>query len=439
MSRQRPCSRPAAAARVAIWMKRVVMGSFKQTLILCALIPCIAVLGACGQRVGEPSASQPPPSTATPLPAVPTSTPQPPAATSTPAPTPAVTAPATATPPAAPTPAVTGTPPAAAEPPPTADPGEETAAPVPAPLNAVLTVGGEMNIRSGPGEEYDRIGGASAGEEFRITGKNEDGNWWQIDFGGEIAWIYAPFVTAANAENVPVVGGSMAEPPPPAPRTGTAAPQTQSAAITVLGDMNVRSGPGTAYDRIGGAAEGETFAITGKSQDGQWWQIDFDGRSGWIFAPYVLAANVENVPVVTDPQAEGTETGSTETGGTETGDPTTETPAGPLATTAGDLNVRAGPGTEYDRIGGANEGEEFAITGRSSDGEWWRIDFEGRSGWLYAPFVLAANAENVPVVTPEDQGSAPADAERPAVVAGDSTAVAADSEVDALGVRLEEE
>lgn len=447
MSRQRPCSRPAAAARVAIWMKRVVMGSFKQTLILCALIPCIAVLGACGQRVGEPSASQPPPSTATPLPAVPTSTPQPPAATSTPAPTPAVTAPTTATPPATPTPAVSGTPPAAAEPPPAADPGEETAAAVTAPLNAVLTVGGEMNIRSGPGEEYDRIGGASAGEEFRITGKNEDGNWWQIDFGGEIAWIYAPFVTAANAENVPVVGGSMAEPPPPAPpRTGTAVPQTQGASITVLGDMNVRSGPGTAYDRIGGAAEGETYDVTGKSQDGQWWQIDFDGRSGWIFAPYVLAANVENVPIVDAPQA----------GATETGDPATETPAtpaGPLATAAGDLNVRAGPGTEYDRIGGANEGEEFPITGRSSDGEWWRIDFEGRSGWLYAPFVLAANAENVPVVTPEDQGSAPAGAERPAAVAsdsaagasdstavaGDSAAVAADSEVDALGVRLEEE
>lgn len=449
MSRQRPCSRPAAAARVAISMKRVVMGSFKQTLILCALIPCIAVLGACGQRVDESS----PPNTATPLPAVATSTPLPPAATNTPAPTPTVSAPATVTPPAtatapaAPTPAATGTPP------PAADPDDGTTAPVTAPLNAVLTVGGEMNIRSGPGEEYDRIGGASAGEEFRITGKNEDGNWWQIDFGGEIAWIYAPFVTATNAENVPVVGASMAEPPPPAPRTGTAAPQTQGAAISVLGDMNVRSGPGTAYDRIGGAAEGETYDVTGKSQDGQWWQIDFDGRSGWIFAPYVLAANVENVPVVDAPQA----------GATEPGEPATETPAtpaGPLATTAGDLNVRAGPGTEYDRIGGANEGEEFAITGRSSDGEWWRIDFEGRSGWLYAPFVLAANAENVPVVTPEDQGSAPAGAELPAAVASDSAAgasdsavgaadsaavaadsaaVAADSEVDALGVRLEEE
>ena len=311
------------------------------------------------------------------------------------------------------------------EPPPAADPDDGTTAPVTALLNAVLTVGGEMNIRSGPGEQYDRIGGASAGEEFRITGKNEDGNWWQIDFNGETAWIYAPFVTAANAENVPVGGGSMAEPPPPAP-------QTQGAAISVLGDMNVRSGPGTAYDRIGGAAEGETYDVTGKSQDGQWWQIDFDGRSGWIFAPYVLAANVENVPVVDAPQA----------GATETEDPTTETPATPaepLATTAGDLNVRAGPGTEYDRIGGANEGEEFAITGRSSDGEWWRIDFEGRSGWLYAPFVLAANAENVPVVTPEDQGSAPADAELPAAVASDSAAVAGDSEVDALGVRLEEE
>ena len=310
-----------------------------------------------------------------------------------------------------------------------ADPDEGTTEAAPAPLDAVVTVGGDMNVRSGPGEEYDRIGGATASEAYGITGKNEDGDWWQINFGGETGWIYAPFVTATNAENVPVVGGSIAETTSetqaPATDTEKAAAETESATVTVLGDMNIRSGPGTEYDRIGGATAGEAFEITGKSPDGEWWQIDFDGQSGWIFAPYVIAANAEGVPVVGDSQAESR---SPEDSTTET--PTT--PGEPLATTAGDLNVRGGPGTEYDRIGGANEGEEFAITGKSSDGEWWQIDFEGQSGWLYAPFVTATNAENVPVVTPEAQGSTPADSGRRAVVASSSDG-------DVLGAHFEEE
>ena len=310
-----------------------------------------------------------------------------------------------------------------------ADQDEGTSETVPAPLDAVVTVGGDMNVRSGPGEEYDRIGGATAGETFRITGKNEDGEWWQIDFGGETGWIYAPFVTATNAENVPVVGGSIAETASetqaPASDTETAAQETGRATVTVLGDMNIRSGPGTDFDRVGGATAGEAFDITGKSPDGEWWQIDFDGQSGWIYAPFVTAVNMEGVPVVGDSQAEGR----------APEDSTTETPATPdepSATAGGDLNVRAGPGTEYDRIGGANEGEEFAITGKSSDGEWWQIDYEGQSGWLYAPFVTATNAENVPVVTPEAQGSTPADSGRRAVVARRSDG-------DVLGAHFEEE
>ena len=502
MSHQRPSSRPAAAAHVALRMKRTVTGSFMQGLTLCALILGVAVLGACGQRGGEAPAPDPgPTSTATPLPAVVTFTPQPPTATNTPAPTPTESVPPTPTP----TVTVTDTAPAAMEPPATdasvtvlgemnvrSGPGTdydvvgnatadeefpitgrnsegdwwridfqgqpgwihapfvvaanaedvpvvgtgmtEAAAPdggpteaAPAPPDAIVTVGGDMNVRSGPGEEYDRIGGATAGEAFRITGRNEDGDWWQIDFGGETGWILAPFVTAANAVGVPVVRGSVSEAPGPASDPETAAPETEGATVTVLGDMNIRSGPGTDFDRIGGAAEGEVFAITGKSPDGEWWQIEFDGQSGWIFAPYVTAANVEDVPVVGDSQAAGS----------VPEDSTTETPATPdepLATAGGDLdlNVRKGPGTEYDRIGGANEGEEFAITGKSSDGMWWQIDFDGQSGWLYAPFVNATNAENVPVVTPEAQGSTPADSGRRA-------AVARSSDGDVLGIHFEEE
>lgn len=496
MIHQRPSGQPANASRVATRAKRVVKGSFMQGLILCALILGVVSLGACGQRdaeapaPGPTSTATPLPAVVTFTPQPPTATNSPPptpAETETAAPTPTVmateTAPAAMEPPATDASvtvlgdlnvrsgpgtdydvvgnatageefAVTGKDSdgdwwqidfqgqpawihapfvvaADAEDVPVvgtgmtdaSDSDEGTTEAAPAPLDAILTVGGDMNVRSGPGEEYDRIGGATAGEEFNITGVNEDGDWWQIGFDGEIGWIYAPFVTATNSENVPVVGDSMSE--TPTSETETVAPETEGATVTVLGDMNVRGGPGTDYDRLGGATEGEVFEVSGKSPDGEWWRIDFDGQSGWIYAPYVTAANVEDVPVVGDAQAESTVPEDATTEGPAT-------PAEPLAIAVGDLNVREGPGTEYDRIGGAYEGEEFSITGQSSDGEWWQIDFEGQSGWLYAPFVTATHAENVPVVQPEAEGSTPSDS-------GRRTAIAFRSDGDALGAHFEEE
>lgn len=281
---------------------------------------------------------------------------------------------------------------------------------------AIVTVDGDLNVRSGPGEEYDRIGGAAAGEEFVITGRDEDGEWWQIDFDDQTGWIYAPFVTAANAGNVPIVGDSMAETAAPADTTEPVAPEAGSPVVTMIGDMNVREGPGTDYARLGGAAEGETFAITGKSADGDWWQISFEGESGWVYAPFVTAANAENVRTV--------------------GDSSAQAPVEAVATVGGDLNVRDGPGTDYARIGGANEGEAFAITGKSADGEWWQISFDGESGWIYAPFVNATDAENVPVVAPpstqEAQGSASPGSDR-------RTAIGGRTGGDALVVQFEEE
>jgi uncharacterized protein YgiM (DUF1202 family) len=52
---------------------------------------------------------------------------------------------------------------------------------------------------------------------------------------------------------------------------------------------NVRSGPGTAYPKIGQLQEGQEYEVTGKNADGDWWQFSFDGKSGWVAASMVTA------------------------------------------------------------------------------------------------------------------------------------------------------
>ena len=41
------------------------------------------------------------------------------------------------------------------------------------------------NLRSGPGTTYDILGQIKQNESAAVTGKNADGQWWQISFAGK--------------------------------------------------------------------------------------------------------------------------------------------------------------------------------------------------------------------------------------------------------------
>ena len=76
----------------------------------------------------------------------------------------------------------------------------------------------------------------------------------------------------------------------------------------------------------------------------------------------------------------------------------TSTPVQPYIRITRNMNVRLGPDTTYAVLGYATIGQEYAITGRNVDGSWWRIEFEGGDGWIYAPYVTAVNAKGIRAV-----------------------------------------
>ena len=76
--------------------------------------------------------------------------------------------------------------------------------------------------------------------------------------------------------------------------------------VTALTDLNIRSGPGTAYDTIGLLSSGATANVLGKSSDGGWWKISCPdgGTQCWVSAgsQYSSASNVDAIPVVAAPE-----------------------------------------------------------------------------------------------------------------------------------------
>jgi polysaccharide biosynthesis protein PslG len=72
--------------------------------------------------------------------------------------------------------------------------------------------------------------------------------------------------------------------------------------VEVVQAGNLRTGPGTAYGRVGTVKPGQQFEVTGKHSAGGWWQIaQVDGKPAWIAASLVrVHGPLDAVKTITD-------------------------------------------------------------------------------------------------------------------------------------------
>lgn len=85
----------------------------------------------------------------------------------------------------------------------------------------------------------------------------------------------------------------------------------------------------------------------------------------------------------------------------------TGTPSGPMAVVVPgnepQVNLRAGPGSLYDRVGVLLIGQRVPAKGRSPKGEWIMVDYPGVPGgtaWVYALYVDIQPKTVLPIVEP---------------------------------------
>ena len=104
---------------------------------------------------------------------------------------------------------------------------------------------------------------------------------------------------AASPRNV--VALSLATPTPKVPPTPTPTATPDFPTLVSVQPANVREWPGTAYPRIGLLNAGQSYRIVGKNQAGDWWQINFGDKKGWVFGALAKPSGpLEGVAVITD-------------------------------------------------------------------------------------------------------------------------------------------
>ncbi|MBE2219995.1 MAG: SH3 domain-containing protein [Anaerolineae bacterium] len=104
----------------------------------------------------------------------------------------------------------------------------------------------------------------------------------------------------------------------PRPATFTPLPPTETAvplveAVVNVPFLNVRSGPGIAYELIATIAEGDQIELTGRVSDGSWWQFCcVNGEPGWVIGEAVdmpenaeaLVPRANRIPPLPTPDVE---------------------------------------------------------------------------------------------------------------------------------------
>ncbi|MBO0811295.1 MAG: SH3 domain-containing protein, partial [Microlunatus sp.] len=128
-----------------------------------------------------------------------------------------------------------------------------------------------VNIRSGPGTDYEILGGLVAGQRIDAVGKPENG-WIKVRFNGSIAYVSAQYLDLNSDDASP----------------GPTNIFTQGTKIATAA-LNVRQGPSLGAKIIGYIAEGQNVTLTGK-QSGGFAEMLYGGERAWVSAQYLVSS-----------------------------------------------------------------------------------------------------------------------------------------------------
>jgi len=228
----------------------------------------------------------------------------------------------------------------------------------------VNTPGSTLNVRSGPGTGNDVLTSLKDKAKVVITGQVAD--WWRIDIGNnKSGFVSSAFITLDPDSQQPPANKPAEPANPPAEQTKTGKVNTPGSTL------NVRSGPGTGNPVIGSLTHNQSITITGESSG--WYKISFSGKTGYVSAAFVVISG-QSSPAPS-PAAPQTKTVYVNTPGSA-------------------LNVRSGAGTSHAVIGTLKHGEKITVTDQA--GDWYKLTFSGKTGYISKAFTKADNPAAAP-------------------------------------------
>ncbi len=157
-----------------------------------------------------------------------------------------------------------------------------------------------LNVRSGPGTEYEPIGQVNQGEKHKILEENEE--WIKIKFNDMEGWITKEFITSQGNG----ASNKEAEQPIEKPTITT---------ITIQDDdMHLREGASIDFDIVAFAEKGQTYDVLSETEN--WLEISDGKIKGFVLRDNIEATTntnddkMQNKTIVIDPGHGGRDVGA---------------------------------------------------------------------------------------------------------------------------------
>lgn len=145
-----------------------------------------------------------------------------------------------------------------------------------------------LNVRSAPNTVTGAIiAKIDRGNTYPVLGSNADGTWYQISVNGLAGWVSGRYVSINQA-------GSTPPTPAPAPTSPT------GYSVTARVNLNIRSGPSIGNTRLTYLPVGQAAPVFGRTADNTWYQVQYNGVTGWLSAYYVdltPGADITRIPI----------------------------------------------------------------------------------------------------------------------------------------------
>ena len=246
----------------------------------------------------------------------------------------------------------------------------------PAPIPVAITVPPSLNVRRGPGLDYEVITTVPAGTRGNIYGRDPADNWFQvqIEAASNMVWICQNLATVEGSLNGVRFLEQWEIDLIPKPADGPIATTTPAV-------LNVRAGPGLTYRILTTVPRGTQATIIGIGPNAEWFKVRLDALSkpAWIYAGLTtVQGRLGGVKRYTLAEVNGytpTDVVSTVT-----------CSANPVAITIpAVLNVRRGPGTQFEIVTTVVSGTRAEIVGIDPQEEWLlvKLDSLTEPAWIY--------------------------------------------------------
>ncbi|WP_148550128.1 N-acetylmuramoyl-L-alanine amidase [Paraclostridium bifermentans] len=217
--------------------------------------------------------------------------------------------------------------------------------------NTGVVTATSLNVRSGYGSSYSKIGTLSNGAKVEIV-ESKDG-WYKIKYNGGYGYVSGDYIKVDGSTTPPTNPGETVK------NTG----------VVTATSLNVRSGYGSSYSKIGTLSNGAKVEIV-ESKNG-WHKIKYNGGYGYVSGDYI--------------KVDGSTTPPTNPG---------ETVKNTGVVTATSLNVRSGYGSSYSKIGTLSNGAKVEIV-ESKDG-WHKIKYNGGYGYVSGDYIKVDGSTTPP-------------------------------------------